>query len=125
MVATLTSIYRREESLHIQGIRARYRVRPARARWGWNNRSVSEPAEYFRGGTRAIGVYPGKNWAVHFCATAPSPRSHHRYSRLGQKLRPDVETVEVMRLRVVHDIQPMLSSWIVGYISKHGSCHTS
>jgi hypothetical protein len=49
MVATLTSIYRSEESLSIQGIRARYRGRPARARWGQNNRSVAQAAEYIEG----------------------------------------------------------------------------
>jgi hypothetical protein len=48
MVATLTSIYHGEESLPIQGLCARYRGRPARARWGQNNRSVAQPAEYFR-----------------------------------------------------------------------------
>ena len=54
MVATPTSIYHDEESLPIQGICARYRGRPARARWGQNNRSVAQPAKYFRGGARVI-----------------------------------------------------------------------
>ena len=75
MVATLTTIYRGEESLRMQGIFARYRGRHARARWGQNNRSVAQPAKYFRGGARAIDA--GKHCAVHCRATAlRSPYSH-------------------------------------------------
>ena len=55
VAASLTSIYRGEESLPIQGICARYRDRPARAGWGHNNRSVTQPAEYLHGGARTIG----------------------------------------------------------------------
>ena len=61
MVGTLTSIYRSEESLPLQGICARYRGRHARARWDQNNRGVVLPAEYFRGGARAIGTFSGKH----------------------------------------------------------------
>jgi hypothetical protein len=82
MVGTLTPIYRGEESLLIQGIRARYRGRPGRARWGENNRSVTQPAEYFRGGARAIGTFPGRHWAV--CCRATALRSHYRHFCLGQ-----------------------------------------
>ena len=41
MAATLTSIYRSEESLPVQRICANYRGRPAEARWYWDNRSVA------------------------------------------------------------------------------------
>jgi hypothetical protein len=73
MVTTLTSIYRSVEPLPTQGICARYRGRPARARWGRNYRSVAEPAEYSREGARAIGTFPGKHWAV--CCRATAIRS--------------------------------------------------
>jgi hypothetical protein len=84
MVATLTSIYHSEESLSIQRICAMYRGRPARARWGQNNRSVAQPAEYFRGGAQAIGTFSGTHWAVRCRATAL--RSLHRHFCLGRKL---------------------------------------
>jgi hypothetical protein len=77
MVATLTSIYCGEESLPTQGICASYRGHPARARWGQNNRSVAQPAEYFCRGARVIETFPGKYWAVRCCATALRPPYHH------------------------------------------------
>jgi hypothetical protein len=83
MVGTLTSIYRSEKSLRMQGICARYRGRPERARWG-QNRRVSNPAEYFRGGARGIGTCRGKHWAVRCCATAH--RSPYRHFCLVQIL---------------------------------------
>ena len=89
MVETLTSIYHGEESLSIQGIRARYRCRLARARRGQNNRSVAQPTEYFCGGARAIEIYPGKHWAVRCRAKAPSLQSRYRYFHLGQRLPVD------------------------------------
>jgi len=86
MVATLTSIYRGEESLPIQGICARYRGHPAaRACWEQNNRSVAQTAEYFREGARAIGTFSGKHWAVRCRATAL--RSPYRHFRLAQRSR--------------------------------------
>ena len=45
MVGTHTPISCGKESLSIQGLRARYRGRPVRNRW---DRSVAQPAEYFR-----------------------------------------------------------------------------
>ena len=83
MVATLTSIYRGEESLSIQGICARCRHRSARARWEQNNRSVCQPTEYFRGGARAIGTFSGKHWAVR-CRTAALGFAYRRFG-LGQR----------------------------------------
>jgi len=82
MVRTLTSVYLGGESLPIQGICARYRGRPARSRWGQNNRSVAQPAEYFCGGARAMGTFPGKHWAV--CCRATALRSPYRHFCLGQ-----------------------------------------
>ena len=81
MVATLTSIYRGEEPLPIQGIRARYRGHPARARWEQDNRSVAQPGEYFREGAQAIGTFSGKDWAVRCGAT--TLRSPYRHFCLG------------------------------------------
>ena len=48
----------------IKGNCARYRGRSAGARWGQDSRSVAQPAEYFREGTRAIRTFPGNDWAV-------------------------------------------------------------
>jgi hypothetical protein len=84
MVATLTSIYHGEESLPVQGTCARYRSHPARARWGQNNRSVAQPAEYFRGGDRPIGTFPGTHWAVRCRAT--TLRSPYRHFCLEQNI---------------------------------------
>ena len=95
MVGTLTSIYHGEESLSIQAICARYRGRPARARWEQNNRSLAQPAEYFREGTRAIRTFSGKHSAVHCLSTAL--QSPYRHFCLG--LRPQHEgDVPVMQL---------------------------
>ena len=58
MVGTLTSIYRGEESLPIQEICALHRGRPARARWGQNNRCIAQLAENFREGTQVIAIVP-------------------------------------------------------------------
>ena len=70
-------IYSCEESLLIQGILAGYRGCPARARWGQNSRSVTQPAEYFCRGARAIRTFSGKHWAVRCRVTALwSPYRH-------------------------------------------------
>ena len=98
MVATLGSIYHGEESLPIQGICARCRGRPARARWEQINRSVAQPAEYFCGDARAIGTFSGIYWAFRCCATAPTLQSTHCYFCLGQRLRQARPRVEVMHL---------------------------
>ena len=78
------TIYRGENSLPIQGICARYRSRPARARREQNNRSVAQPEEYFCGKARAIGTFSGEHWAVRCCATAL--RFPYRHFCLGRKL---------------------------------------
>src|SRR6266403_2893508 len=64
MVATLTSVYRGEETLPMQEICARYCGCIARACWGQNNRSIAERAKYFCGEARAIGTFSGKYQAV-------------------------------------------------------------
>ena len=82
MVASPASIYRGEESLPIQAIRTRYRGCSARARWEQNNGNIGEPAEYFRGGARAIGAFSGEHWAVRCRATGPwSPYRHFRLEK--------------------------------------------
>jgi hypothetical protein len=73
----LPPIYRCEESLSMQGIWARYHGRPARTRWCQNNRSVAQPAEYFRGKSPALGNFPGKHWAVRCRTTALRSPYHH------------------------------------------------
>src|SRR6266849_3062136 len=98
MVATLISIYRSEESLSIQEICARYRGRPARARWGQNNGSVARPAEYFREEAQAIGTFPGKHWAVRRRATAI--RSPCRCCCLGQTLQHEVQVMQLVSYRL-------------------------
>ena len=96
MVATPTSIYHGEESLPIRDIGARYRGRPAGAHWGQNNRSVAQPAEYFRVGAQAIGTFSGKHWAVRCRATAlRSP--YHRFL-LGHVVDSQGSTVISCRL---------------------------
>ena len=92
MVGTLTSIYHGEESLPIQAICARYRGRPARARWRQNNRILAQPAEYSRERTRAIRTFSGRHWAVYCLSTAL--RSPYRHFCLGQRLHE----VDVMQL---------------------------
>ena len=57
MVAILTSIDRGGKSLFIQGACPSCRACPARARWGQNNRSVTQSAEYFHGGAQATGTF--------------------------------------------------------------------
>src|SRR5713101_4423571 len=77
MVAPLTSLYRRDEPLPIEGICARYRGRLGRARWGQNNGSVAQPTEYFRDGSRDIRTFPGKDWAIrHRTSALRSPDRH-------------------------------------------------
>jgi len=95
MVGTLTSIYRGEESLPIQGICARYHGRPARACWGQYSRSVAQPAEYFRGEARAIGTFPGKRWAVRYRTTAP--RSPYHHFCLAQRLQHEANVMKLPR----------------------------
>ena len=92
MVATLTSIYRGEASLPIQGICARYRGRPARARWCQNYKSIAQFAEYFRGGAPALGTFPGKHCAVRCRTTAL--QSPYRHFRLGQRLRCGINVMQ-------------------------------
>ena len=104
MVGTLTSIYRGGESLSIEGIRARYRGSPARARWEQNNRSVAWPAEYFRGGARAIGTFSGKHWAVRCRATAL--RSPYRHFCLERRFRSGTG---VSHRRSTIDLSPLLN----------------
>src|SRR5258707_6485076 len=70
MVGTVTFISRNEESLPMQGIRSRYRSCPARASWWQNNRSIAQPAAYFCGEARVIGMFPEKHRGVRCCATA-------------------------------------------------------
>jgi hypothetical protein len=94
MVGTLTSIYRGEESLSIQGICARYRGHPGRARWEQNNRSVAQAAEYFSGRARAIGAVPEKDWAVRCRATAL--RSPYRHFCLGRRLRHGIDVMQLV-----------------------------
>jgi hypothetical protein len=77
MVGTVSPIYRGEKSLPRQGIRARYRGRPGRARGGQNNRRIAQLAEYFCEEARGIGTFSGKPWAVRCPATAfRSPCRH-------------------------------------------------
>ena len=94
MVGTLTSIYRGEESLSIQGICARYRGHPGRARWEQNNRSIAQAGGYFRGGARAIWTVPEKHWAVRCRATAL--RSPYRHFCLGQRLRHEIDVMQLV-----------------------------
>ena len=94
MVGSLTSIYHGEESLPIQGIWARYRGRPARTCWGQNNRSIAQPAEYFRKGTRAIGTFSGKHCAVYGLPTAH--RSPYRCFCLGQRLQHEEDVMQLV-----------------------------
>ncbi len=77
MVGTVTFIYRGEESLPRQGIRAKYRGCPAEAGWWQDSRSIAQPAEHFCEEARAVWTFPGKPWAVCCRATAfQSPRRH-------------------------------------------------
>ena len=110
MVETLTSIYRGEGSLPMQGIWAKYRGRPARARWGLNNRSVAQPTECFHGGARAIGTFPGKHRAIRCRATAL--RSPNRHFRLGQRLQHG------QRLRTGVDVMQFVSYTHVPWLSR-------
>jgi hypothetical protein len=87
MVAAFPSFYGDEESLPMQGICTWYCGRPARARWGQNNRSVAQLAEYFRGGARAIGSLSGKHWAIRCRAT--TLWSSYRHFSLEQRIRID------------------------------------
>ena len=64
MAGTLTPIYRIEESLPVQAIFIRYRDRPEKSCREQNNGSVTQLAEYLRGGARAIGASLGKYWPV-------------------------------------------------------------
>lgn len=74
MAGTFASMYLCEESLHIQGVGAAYRARPARTRRGTSDRSVTCPADSF------LGVPPawtcrGTLPAVYCCTIArQSPR---------------------------------------------------
>src|SRR5229473_4736155 len=78
MVGTATSIYRGEESLPRQRIRSRYRGCPGRARGGQNNRGLTQPAEYFRGGARAgMETFSETHWAVRCRATAFRSPCHY------------------------------------------------
>ncbi|KAF8495476.1 hypothetical protein F5888DRAFT_1907803, partial [Russula emetica] len=67
--------------LPIQGICARYRGRPARARRGQNNRSVAQPAKYFRGAASSRAI-AGKHCAV--CCRSTALRSPYRHFCLAQ-----------------------------------------
>ena len=84
MAGTITPIFRREESLPMQGICVTYRTCPARARWGQDDRSAAYPAEYILGGTPGIGTYPGGHSAVRCCATGhQSPYSSFSLGELA------------------------------------------
>src|SRR5229473_1245282 len=56
MAGTIAAIYFSQESLFVRGICATYRTRPARTRWGKNDRSIAHAGEYFLGGVSAIGT---------------------------------------------------------------------
>ena len=77
MIAALTSIYRCEESLSVQGICARYRGRPTRTRRCQNNRSVAQSPEYFRGDP-TVGTFPRKHWAIR-CRMTALGSPYHRF----------------------------------------------
>ena len=94
MVATPTSIFCSKESLPVQRICARYRGRSERARWGQNNSSVAQPAEYFRKGVRTIRVFPGKHRAVRFRETALRSPCHHFW--LGRRLQHEAKVMHLV-----------------------------
>ena len=75
MVGTFAFVCRGEVSVPIHGIW--HRSRPERARWGQNNRSVSQPAEYFRGGAQAIRAFSEKYWTV--CCRTTALLSPYRH----------------------------------------------
>src|SRR5216684_260318 len=70
MAGSFTSIHQCEKYLLIPGIDAIYRTRPARARWGKSDRSVTFPGESLLGGVTPAGTCPGSHWGVRRRATA-------------------------------------------------------
>src|ERR1700760_4627245 len=83
MAGSLTSIFRREESLHIPGIHAAYCARLARARRGKSDRSITRSADSFLGGLTPVGTCRGSHWEVRCCTTA-CQSSHYCFS-LGKR----------------------------------------
>src|SRR5258708_38300084 len=70
MAGSFTSIHQCDISLHIPGIDAIYRTRPARARWEKSDRSVTCPADSLLGRVAPVGTCRGSHWEVRRRATA-------------------------------------------------------
>jgi hypothetical protein len=73
------------KDLYISREFAAYRARPARARRGKSDRSVTRPADSFLGGATPIGTCPGSHWAV--CCRTTACRSPHCRFSLGNRFR--------------------------------------
>jgi hypothetical protein len=69
MAGSFTSIHQCKKSLLIPGIDAIYRSRPARARWGQSDRSITCPAASLLG-VPPVGTCAGSHWEVRRRATA-------------------------------------------------------
>src|SRR5258708_25509579 len=70
MAGSFTSIHQLKKSLLIPEVDAIYRTRPARARWGKSDRSVTCPGESLLGGVAPVGTCRGSHWEVRRRATA-------------------------------------------------------
>jgi hypothetical protein len=79
VAGTIAAIRYCEEALPNQGVRATYYVFPARARWGKDDRSVAQLAEYLLGGTQDVWTCPGRHSAIRCHATGQSHPGHSSF----------------------------------------------